>query len=176
MDKLFISDDSATVREARCHERESHQGVTMSENRHSEPAKTTHRIRSFIIHVRLLLLAVLLGFVPMWLKSRQGTSRLAEAERKLNLARMENSLGSAALHARRGDYETARLAASDFYTALLAATSTDAHSALSQAQQDGAHLVLGQRDDLITLLARADAASADLLADLYVSYCGLMSS
>jgi len=125
--------------------------------------------------MRLLLLAFLLGYVPMWIKSRQGSGRLAEAERTLSLARMENSLGSAALHARRGDYETARLAASEFFTALRAATSAGGDPALSQAPKDGAQLLLGQRDQLITLLARGDVASADLLADLYVSYRGLVN-
>jgi len=148
----------------------------MSENWHSGPAGTTHPIRGLIIHVRLLLLAFLLGFVPMWLKSRQGSGSLAQAERQLSLARMENSLGSAALHARRGDYETARQAASDFFTALRAATSTGGNSALSQAQRDGAQPLLGQRDQIITLLARGEVASADLLDDLYVSYRELMNT
>ena len=38
----------------------------MSENWQSEPVKTTHRMRRFIIYVALLLVAFLAGFVPMW--------------------------------------------------------------------------------------------------------------
>jgi hypothetical protein len=144
----------------------------MSENWQS---RTTHRVRGFILHVALLLVAFLLGFVPMWIKSRECSSRLAEAEHQLSLARMENSLVSAAMDARRGDFETARVAASDFFTALRAATSTDVDSALSQAQKDGARPLLAQRDQIITLLSRGDVASADLLSDLYVSYRELMN-
>jgi hypothetical protein len=144
----------------------------MSENWQS---RTTHRIRRLVIYVALLLLAFLLGFVPMWIKSRECASRLAEAERQSSLARMENSLVSAAMDARRGDFETARVAASDFFTVLRAATSTDVDSALSQAQKDGAQPLLAQRDQIITLLSRGDVASADLLSDLYVSYRELVN-
>jgi hypothetical protein len=138
-------------------------------------SRTTHRIRRFGIYVALLLLAFLLGFVPMWLKSRDCSSRLAEAERQSSLARMENSLASAAMDARRGDFETARVAVSDFFTVLRAATSTDVDSVLSQSQKDGAQPLLAQRDGLITLLSRGDVASADLLSDLYASYRKLMN-
>jgi len=82
---------------------------------------------------------------------------------------------SAAIDARRGDYETARQAASDFFTVLRAETNKGVDSALSQAQKDGAQPLFTQRDQIITLLARGDAASADLLSDLYVSYRKLVN-
>jgi hypothetical protein len=50
----------------------------MSENWQS---RTTHRIWRLVIYVAGLLLAFLLSFVPMWIKSRECASRLAEAER-----------------------------------------------------------------------------------------------
>jgi len=135
----------------------------MSEDWQSEPVKTTHRMRSFIIHVALLLLAFLLGLVPMWLKSRR-------AERQLSLARMENSLASAAIDARRGDYETARQAASDFFTFLRTEFNRGVDSTLSQAEMASLQPLLTRRDEIITLLARGDATSADLLSSLYASY------
>ena len=111
----------------------------------------------------------------MWIKARDCSSRLAEVERQSSLARMENSLVAAAMDAQRGDFETARVAASDFFTVLRAATSTDVESALSQAQKEGARPLLAQRDQIITLLSREDFASADLLSDLYVAYRKLMN-
>jgi len=136
----------------------------MSENGQSdEPVKTTHRIRSFIIHVDVLLLAFLLGFVPMWLKSRN-------AQRQLSLARIANSLAFAAIDARRGDYETARQAASDFFTFLRTEFNRGVDSALSRAEMASLQPLLTRRDEIVTLLARGDATSADLLSDLYASY------
>jgi len=142
----------------------------MSENWQAEPVKTTHRMRSFIIYVLLLVLAFLLGIVPMWLASRECSSNLADAERQSSLVRMENSLASAAIDARRGDYETARQAASDFFTFLRTETSNGGVSALSEAEIASLQPLLTRRDEIITLLARGEATTADLLSDLYVSY------
>ena len=84
----------------------------MSENRQ---CRTTHRIRRSILDIAQLLLVFLFGFVPTWLKSREWSSRLSEAAHQLSLIRIENSLVPAAVDARSGDYETARLAASGFF-------------------------------------------------------------
>ncbi len=147
----------------------------MSENGQSKPIKTTHRMRSLTIYAVLLLIAFLIGFAPMWLQSRECSSSLSEAERQSSLAKMQNSLGSAAIDARRGDYETARQAASDFFTLLRAETSKGVDSALSQQKKDAAQPLLAQRDQIITLLARGDVASANMLSDLYVAYRKLVN-
>jgi hypothetical protein len=144
----------------------------MSENWQS---RTTHRMRRFILYVALLLVAFLLGFVPMWWLSSQSSSSLAEAERQSSLARIENSLASAAIYAQRGDYETARQAASDFFTSLRTETNKGVDSALSQAEIASLQPLVTQRDEIITLLARGDATSADQLSDLYVSYRTIVS-
>jgi hypothetical protein len=135
----------------------------MGEKWQSKPFKAT-------LCLALLLVAFLLGFVPMWLKSRECSSSLAEAERQLSLARMENSLTSAVIDAGRGDYETARQHASDFFTFLRTETSKGVESGLAQAEIAGLQPLLTRRDEIVTTLARADATSADLLSDLYVSY------
>jgi hypothetical protein len=139
----------------------------MSENWQS---RTTHRLRRFIIYVALLLLAFLLGLVPMWWLNSQCSSSLAEAERQTSLARIENSLASAAINAQRGDYETARQAASDFFTSLRTEFNSGVDSALSQAEIASLQPLLARRDEIVTLLARGDATAADSLSDLYVSY------
>jgi hypothetical protein len=147
----------------------------MSENTQPKPVKSTHRMRRFILYVALLLVAFLGGFIWMGVKFRECSSSQSEAHSQLSLAKMQNSLGSAAIDARRGDYETARVAASDFFTLLRAETSKGADSALSQAQQDGAQPLFVQRDQIITLLSRGDVASADTLSDLYVAYSKLVN-
>ena len=147
----------------------------MSEDWQSEPVKATHRIRRVIIYGAVLLLAFLLGFVPMWLKFRESSSNLAEAERQLSLARMENSLSSAAIAARQGNYERARQAVSDFFTSLRTEFNRGVDSALSQSDIASLQPLLARRDEIVTLLAREDAASADLLSDVYVSYRKLVN-
>jgi hypothetical protein len=112
----------------------------------------------------------LLGFVPTRLKLRDSVSRLSEAERHLNLASVQNALASAFITARQGDYESARLAASNFFTALRAETDKGVDSALSPAQSAEVQPLYTQRDEIITLLARSDLASAERLSDLYMAY------
>ena len=147
----------------------------MSEVARSEPVRTTHRMRRFILYVALLLAAFLGGFIWMGLKYRECSRSLSALERQSSLVKMEVLLGSAAIDARRGDFETARLAVSDFFTSLRAKTDKGIDSALSQAQIDGAQPLFAQRDQAITLLSRGDVASADLLSDLYVAYRALVN-
>ena len=72
----------------------------MSEDVECKPVKATHYLRGIGIEAVLLLVVFLLGFIPMWLKSREAASRLSEAERHLNLARIQNALASAAVDTR----------------------------------------------------------------------------
>ena len=147
----------------------------MSENGQSEPVKTTHRMRGFLLSVGLQFVAFLAGFIWMGLKSRRCSRNLSDAEQQSCLAQVQNPLGSAAIDARRGDYETARVAAGDFFTALRAEMDRGVDSALTQDQVAGVQPLLAQRDEIITLLAREDAASADLLSEVYVSFRRLVN-
>jgi hypothetical protein len=132
-------------------------------------------LRRIAIYGGVLLVVFLLGFVPMWLKARQSASTLAETERQLTLVRMQSSLASAVIDARRGDYEPARQTASQFFTSLRAEIDKGDASGLSQAQRTGLQSLFAGRDELITLLARSDPASADRLSDLYVAYRKVMN-
>ena len=82
---------------------------------------------------------------------------------------MENTLASAAIDARRGDYEPARQSASNFFTSLRAEIDKGNDSFLSRTQIAELQPVLAPRDEIITLVSRSDPASADRLSDLYVS-------
>jgi len=142
----------------------------MSENVRPEPVKSTPLMRRFIIYAGVLLVVFLLGFIPMWLQARASAGRLADAERRLTLVGMQANLASAAIDARRGDYEPARQAVSQFFTSLRAEIDGGDTSDFTEAQRAGAQPLLAGRDEIITLLARNDPASADRLADLYVAY------
>jgi hypothetical protein len=147
----------------------------MSENVQPGPVKSPSVMRRFIIYAGVLLAVFLLGFVPVWLKARECSSSLAGAEHQLSLARMQNNLASAVIDARRGDYEPARQAASQFFTSLRAETDKVDASTLTQAQREGLEPLFTRRDEIITLLARNDPASAEWLSDLYVSYRKVMN-
>jgi hypothetical protein len=127
-------------------------------------------MRRLGIYGGVLLFGFLLGFVPMWLQARASAAKLADAERRLTLAGMQGDLASAAIDARRGDYEPARQSASRFFTSLRAEIDKGDTSYFTQAQRAGAQPLLAGRDEIITLLARSDPASADRLSEVYVAY------
>ena len=122
------------------------------------------------IYIAAALFIFLLGLVPMWLKARGAVAQRDAARRELRLSQTQVTLASAAIDARRGEYETARQTASDFFTALRTELDAGEDSPFSPRQREAAVPLLDRRDDIITLLARSDPASAERLADLYVSY------
>jgi hypothetical protein len=142
----------------------------MSENVQAKPTESSPLIRRVIIYAGVLLVVFLLGFVPMWLKARSATNSLAESEHQLILAKMQNNIASAVIDARRGEYEPARQAASQFYTSLSGEVNKGDASNFTKTQREGMQSLFAGRDEVITLLARSDPASADRLTDLYVAY------
>jgi hypothetical protein len=136
----------------------------------SETSQQNNRLMRVGIYAGVLLVVFLLGLIPMWLTARESASQLAQVRRELKLLQIQNTLASAAVDARRAEYEPARQAASDFFVTLRADMDLGKESALTQAQRDGVAPLFTQRDEIITLLARSDPVSADRLSDLYVSY------
>jgi hypothetical protein len=141
---------------------------------HTKPAKSSNLLQRIGIYAALMLVAFLLGFVPMWLKARESGNNLAATEHTLSLAQRQNNLASAVIDARRGEYEPARQAASQFYTSLQGDIDKGDDSTLNQAQRTAAQGLFAGRDEIITLLARSDPASADRLSDVYVAYRKIM--
>jgi hypothetical protein len=142
----------------------------MSEELPPKPFKSTSLTQRIIISAAVILIAFLIGFIPMWLKARGCASELVIAQRELNRARLQNTLASATIDARRGDYEPARQAASSFFTSLNAEADKGTDSVLTDSQKQNIRSMFSGRDEIITLLARSDPAAADRLADLYGSY------
>ena len=141
--------------------------------RAAEPSSLIRRIG---IYALVLLVVFLLGFVPMWIKARASRLELATAQQQLSLAQMQNSFAAAVIDARRGEYEPARVAASQFFTSLLAEVNKGEESALNAGQRAAMQPLLAQRDEIITLLARSDPAAADRLSDLFATYRKAMAS
>ncbi len=128
--------------------------------------KTTPLLRRAANYAFLLLVLSLVGFISMGLKFRASSSNLSAADQQLNLAKTQNSLASAVIDAWRGDYEPTRQSASNFFRSLRVETDRANDSALSPAQREGVWSLSLGRDEIITLLARNEPASADRLSDL----------
>lgn len=132
--------------------------------------RRNNRVRRLLLYAALLLVVFLAGLVPMWLKSRTQARERDEAQASLRISNLQNSLANAAIDARRGEYEPARQAASDFFTKLQVEIESGRDSVLNEAQRNVLRPIFATRDETITLLARSDPASADRLVDLYTKY------
>lgn len=128
------------------------------------------RVRRIILYTAVLLVAFLLGLVPMWMTARERGRELNAAQAALRISTFQNTLASAAIDARQGRYEPARQAASDFFTNLRTELDRGRDSIFIEAQQNALAPIFETRDDTITLLARGDPASADRLTEIYNTY------
>ena len=146
----------------------------MSEEFQAKPVNRTSSLQRILTYAAVLLIGVLVGFLPMWLKARGCADELEIAQRELSLARLHGTLASATIDARRGDYEPARQATSNFFTSLRAEADKSAGSALTEAQKQSIQTLFAGRDEVITLLARSDPAAADRLAVLFASFRKVM--
>jgi len=135
----------------------------------NQPLKVA-RLQRLGLYATVVFVAFLIGFIPMWLRARTRADERDAVQQVLRLTQAENTLAAAAIQARRGDYEPAREAASTFYTNLRAELDRGSSVFSASQQRDMLQPLLGQRDQMITLLARADPAVAERLADTYVSY------
>lgn len=92
-------------------------------------------------------------------------TELDSTRHELTFQRLEATLGAATIEAQRGNHESARRLASDFFTEL----QDDIDSAPPQAQP-ALHRILAQRDVMITELSRASLESGGVLAELFAEY------
>jgi hypothetical protein len=125
------------------------------------------RLRDLLI---VLLAGFLIGFIPMWLRARHRTSERDTALHQLQMSGLKGQLSEAALESRRGHYEPARQELSGFFTAINKAMEHNTGTDFTPGQLKSLQPIFSERDELITLLARNDPASADRLLDLDLTF------
>jgi len=126
--------------------------------------------RRWMIWPALILLAFLLGLLPMWWSKRSVSTELDRTRIELKRQEHLNSLSAAAVYARRGEYETARQNASKFFSDMQAESDNAESKTLTPQERAQIPQLLANRDDIITLLSRADPASAERLSNMYIEY------
>lgn len=84
---------------------------------------------------------------------------------ELTYEKLEATLGAATIEAHRGNHESARRLASDFFSGLQAEMESAPGAARAELDR-----ILSQRDAMITALSRGSPESPGLLSDLYVRY------
>ena len=81
----------------------------------------------------IVVIAFLLGLVPMWLSARNAAAEHEATQKLLVKEEINNSLMRSVIDARLGEYEPARQEASNFYSKLRAEFDKEKESAYSDA-------------------------------------------
>lgn len=117
-----------------------------------------------------LLVAFLLGLLPMWWQYSSTNQTLEATQKQLQKAQIKDYMMTAIVEARNGEYEVARQNASEFFTSLNAEIEKGDKGFLTAEQREKLKTLFTNRDNMITLLAQRDPASADRLTDMYAVY------
>jgi uncharacterized membrane protein YccC len=110
-----------------------------------------------------LALAFLIGFIPSWSRLRALEQQLERTELELQMSRLQGRLGAAHAEAQRSNYERAR----QLMTQVFAGLQANLPQITDPEQRQAAELILGQRDEIITQLSRAEPESTHRLMLLY---------
>jgi hypothetical protein len=116
--------------------------------------------------VAAVVLAFLLGFLPMWSRASAVERQLEETRFELELYRIQGRLGAALAEAQRSNFERARQLMTQVYASLQPASAQIADPERRQAME----AVLEQRDEIITQLSRAEPESVQRLMLLYTRF------
>lgn len=142
----------------------------MEENETNEPSGIQRAATRWAIYIAVLVIAFLIGFIPMWLKLRQANAAAAVTQTQLRKAEIANLLTSAIVESRVGEYESARQKTSEFFTRLQAEIDKGDDGYITADQKTKLNAVFADRDAIITLLAQRDQASPDRLTNIYAIY------
>lgn len=123
----------------------------------------------------LALISYLIGFIPAWLWAKGDESERESLQSALRPGEPQNALGSAAINARRGEYELSRRQASEFFAALREDADRD-KSAFNATQLKEAKKITAGRDEIIAQLAGNEAAAVDRLTNLYFAFMEMRNS
>jgi len=112
----------------------------------------------------------------MWFKTDAAIEQRDAAQRAVRLIQLHNTLASAVIDVQRGQYEPARQLTSDFYTTLRRQIDTDNGTLFTGSQREELISLLGERDELITQLARSDPAATERLIRVYSTYSRVVNN
>lgn len=127
------------------------------------------------IFAGIVLIAFLIGLIPMLLQKWEVQSELAKTQTQLRQSEIKGLLTSAIVEAKRGEYEPARQNASSYFTRLRAEEEKSAEeSFLTTDVRSKLKPIFDERDAIITMLAQRDPASVERLTNIYATYLQAM--
>ena len=142
----------------------------MDDTKESFIDEIKNRFRNWGLIAVAVLVAFLVGLVPMWFMARNNAAERDAVRTELSKSEISNLLASSIVDARRGEYELARQEASEFFTRLRAEDDKGEDGSLTADQRTKINTIFNDRDAAITMLAQRDPAALDRLTGIYVTY------
>jgi hypothetical protein len=112
----------------------------------------------------------------MWFQTDAAIEQRDAAQRAVRLTQLHNTLATAVIDVQRGQFEPSRQLTSDFYINLRRQVDTDNGTLFTNSQREELKSLLGERDELITLLARSDPAAIERLVGVYSTYSSVVNN
>ncbi|HUE97582.1 MAG TPA: hypothetical protein VMN39_13055 [Longimicrobiaceae bacterium] len=122
--------------------------------------------------VAALVVVFLLGFLPQWTRVRNLEGELRQAHVEIVTLDLQGRLGAALAESQRGNYEQARQLMTEFFSVL----QIRAGEIGGPARQQEIQAILAERDELITLLSRAQPEASSRLNLMYSRYFAAMGT
>ncbi len=123
------------------------------------------RNRIITIAAAAALVAFLIGFLPQWSRANGLSDNLEDTRLQLRTAQIENRIGAALAESLRSNYERSRQLMTTVFGDLQAV-----RGRVAPAQQKEVDAILAQRDEIVTLLARAAPESSQRLMLIHTRY------
>jgi hypothetical protein len=121
--------------------------------------------RSRTLILAAAVAAFLIGFFPQWIVGREVRQDLRQTRLELRVSRVEGQMGAALTEASRSNYERSRQLMTQVFADL-----EQIRGQVPAAQQKEMDAILAQRDEIVTLLARAAPVSGQRLMLIYARY------
>lgn len=118
--------------------------------------------------VLAVIVAFLAGFLPQWNRANGLDDELATARQELRMARLEGRIGAALTESLRSNYERARQLMTEAFSEM--ERELDSGRITDPSQQQALRQILAQRDEIVTLLARAEPEAQQRLMLLFTRY------
>lgn len=127
------------------------------------------------IFAGIVLIAFLIGLIPMLMQKWEIQSELAKTQTQLRQSEIKGLLTSAIVEAKRGEYEPARQSASSYFTQLRTEEEKSVEESFLTTDVRGKlKPIFDERDAIITMLAQRDPASVERLTNVYATYLQAM--
>jgi hypothetical protein len=128
------------------------------------------RRRLILAGLAIAVAAFLLGFLPQWVRAGRAADRLEETRFELRTARTEGKIAAALTESLRSNYERSRQLMTEVYRDI-----EEIAPRVGEAERRELQAILAQRDEIITLLARAAPESSQRLMLIHTRYRAAMT-